>query len=45
MGWLVEGRGGDGGFTVNRPRLMVPTNLEMEIVERSILLAFSFFSH
>lgn len=31
-----------GLLTVNRPRLMVPTNLEMKMVDRSIVRAFSF---
>ncbi len=33
---------GEGRVTVNRPRLIVPTNLERKMVERSILLALVF---
>lgn len=47
---MREGEGRrEGRFTVNRPRLMVPTNLETEMVERSIIAGeggdflFSFF--
>ena len=38
MGLFIEG-GSRGGLTVSRPRLMVPTNLEMATVRDMMTLA------